>query len=1088
MNTLVSCSLTLCQSGSIDCAIGGHFTDARHFEFALGRGGELELVQVDLGSGKVRSVCRTPVFAIIHSVRVVRGGVAGRDRLVVSSDSGHLSIVEYDQQSEDWKIVSVSGNFGRSGCRKNVPGQYLVCDASESRAVLVASVENEKLLFLLQPDGTFSSDAPIALPVPQSSGSPDANFVIFGACAVHLPSTSSAAALLAFAVLEATASSGKILTVYEIDVQGKNINTHSTAVSATANIVAAVPSKPGHILVGSEGAVSCYAISLGPSPKLVLTGTVNVMANVGRGESSGLLITALLALPGASASTALVLAQAENGHVVTAEMDAGGSLQAVSKLVLPVSIGPCTSIAMCHGGAAAEEGGVLLCAGEHTSHDFFHLSGPRQAPTLRLLDSLPNHGPSTDMLVDDVIGQNSPQVLLLGGRGSSARLRILTPGCLADDFATTSLPVRWGKPTGMFSLRRAQDAVKVDGGVDAFILISYPSMTVVLEVGNEVTQCRPGEAGVPAFETAYRTLGAIMLADGAILQIHTRGLRHIQSADGPPSDWPAPEMKQVERCCYNQSQVLLALTGGELVYFEVNANAAEGEPPIVEQGTVDLGKEVTSMDLGDVHEGSGRHTNAFAAVAFWDDTLQIISLASQDQLAMRANSSFLSKPESVCMQYTAVGGGSSATVNIALYVGLGNGDLIKMAVHSMTGVLSVSKQFVVAVRAPTPVSLIRVRLPPLSEGSAALDGVLACSSRTILLYSLPATSAHPFGEEVDCMVPLRRLDAVCRISTPTHSHGLAYIYRGKFAFCELKNLREAFQESDVPLKYTPRKMSRAPGTSLVAVVETDQCLQASGGGASSSGSSSGSRRGGSNTSTAMDVVDASHGNSDRGESQLFSRSAPGKWSSCLRVVNVATRSTEALVDFSNNKAAFSVAALNFSDKNVVVVNKDGAADGGGGQGVAGGGAAAGSSTAYSTLSYVVVGAATGLAGPSFGSGSSYSLETYSMQDGKLTFVHTTEIEDVPLAMIAFQDKLLVGIGRCLRLYDLGRKKLLRKCEVRGFPTHIMRLTARGDRVFVGDATNSVTFVKYSLMDNTLRIFAEENRHPRYVCFLSAARG
>jgi len=95
---------------------------------------------------------------------------------------------------------------------------------------------------------------------------------------------------------------------------------------------------------------------------------------------------------------------------------------------------------------------------------------------------------------------------------------------------------------------------------------------------------------------------------------------------------------------------------------------------------------------------------------------------------------------------------------------------------------------------------------------------------------------------------------------------------------------------------------------------------------------------------------------------------------------------------------------------------------------------------------------------------------------------------VPLAMIAFQDKLLVGIGRCLRLYDLGRKKLLRKCEVRGFPTHIMRLTARGDRVFVGDATNSVTFVKYSLMDNTLRIFAEENRHPRYVCLLSAARG
>jgi splicing factor 3B subunit 3 len=35
---------------------------------------------------------------------------------------------------------------------------------------------------------------------------------------------------------------------------------------------------------------------------------------------------------------------------------------------------------------------------------------------------------------------------------------------------------------------------------------------------------------------------------------------------------------------------------------------------------------------------------------------------------------------------------------------------------------------------------------------------------------------------------------------------------------------------------------------------------------------------------------------------------------------------------------------------------------------------------------------------------------------------------VPCAMATFHNRLLVGVGKFLRLYDLGKKKLLRKCE------------------------------------------------------------
>jgi splicing factor 3B subunit 3 len=47
---------------------------------------------------------------------------------------------------------------------------------------------------------------------------------------------------------------------------------------------------------------------------------------------------------------------------------------------------------------------------------------------------------------------------------------------------------------------------------------------------------------------------------------------------------------------------------------------------------------------------------------------------------------------------------------------------------------------------------------------------------------------------------------------------------------------------------------------------------------------------------------------------------------------------------------------------------------------------------------------------------------------QLELVHRTSVEDIPGALVPFQGRLLAGIGKHLRIYDLGKKKLLRKCE------------------------------------------------------------
>lgn len=297
-------------------------------------------------------------------------------------------------------------------------------------------------------------------------------------------------------------------------------------------------------------------------------------------------------------------------------------------------------------------------------------------------------------------------------------------------------------------------------------------------------------------------------------------------------------------------------------------------------------------------------------------------------------------------------------------------------------------------------------------------------------------------------MPLRLLDCVATISTRAHRSGLSGISAGRFFFFDLTNFAQTFGETKHALKYTPRRMSRLPGSTSVAVVEADQSVPLHG---------EVRKR----TGAIMDVDEP------EGASSLPSRpfaplprSTPGRWVSCLRVLNLANGVSEAVVELTENTAAFSVAALNFSDKGHVV-------------------AKLGEEGGYASMTYIVIGTAKGLSSPTSSSGSGYALETYCSRGGKLSHLHSTEIEDVPLCMVEFQEKLLVGIGRSLRLYDLGRKRLLRKCELRGFPNHITKLAVSGGRVFVGDVADSVTFVKYDKLDNTLKVFAEEQR-PRLV--------
>ncbi len=108
----------------------------------------------------------------------------------------------------------------------------------------------------------------------------------------------------------------------------------------------------------------------------------------------------------------------------------------------------------------------------------------------------------------------------------------------------------------------------------------------------------------------------------------------------------------------------------------------------------------------------------------------------------------------------------------------------------------------------------------------------------------------------------------------------------------------------------------------------------------------------------------------------------------------------------------------------------------------------------------------------------------------------TETNDVPLAILAFQGRLVAGVGKSLRLYDMGKKKLLRKVEnkvpssiqvsfanysnfVQSFLSAIVTLATQGSRILVGDMQESISFAVYKAPENRLLVFADDSQ-PRWI--------
>lgn len=461
--------------------------------------------------------------------------------------------------------------------------------------------------------------------------------------------------------------------------------------------------------------------------------------------------------------------------------------------------------------------------------------------------------------------------------------------------------------------------------------------------------------------------------------------------------------------------------------------------------------EIMCMALGTVPEGEQR--SWFLAVGLADNTVRIISLDPNDCLSPCSMQALPSPAESLCLVEMGHGETTIPTAppaneegerppttvptkgTIYLNIGLSNGVLLRTVLDPVSGDLADTRTRYLGSR---PVKLFRIKM----QGSEA---VLAMSSRTWLSY---------YHQNRFHLTPLsyETLEYASGFSSEQCNEGIVAISTNTLRILALEKLGAVFNQISFPLEYTPRSFVIHQDTGRLIVAETDHNAYTEDTKNQRKNQMAEEMRvaaGEDEQELANEMADAFI--NEVLPEEIFSspKAGLGLWASQIRGIDPVHGHTLFKFPLEQNDAIMSMTITKFAA----------AADG---------------------RSYLVLGVAKELQlNPRISNGGCIDVYKIDPTCSSLEFMHRTDCDEIPGALCGFQGRLLAGCGRILRIYELGKKKMLRKCENKHIPYQIVNIQAMGHRVYISDVQESIFFVRYKRAENQLIIFADDT-YPRWI--------
>ena len=825
----------------------------------------LEILRPD-SNGKVQVIASTEVFGCIRSLATFRLPGANRDHIIVGSDSGRIVILNFDEKSK--KFVKVhQETFGKTGCRRIVPGQYLACDP-KGRAVMIGAVEKQKLVYVLNRDS--AANLTISSPL-EAHKSHNIVFNLTGLdCGFDNP---------IFAAIEldyedadedpsgeAAAEVQKHLTFYELDL-GLNhvVRKWTDPCDNGANMLIAVPGGsdgPGGVLICAENFI-IYKNQNHPEIRAMIPRRSNLP------KERGVLLVSHASHK--QKSMFFFLVQSEYGDIYKVTLDC--SVNAVEDITIRYfdTISTCSSICVL-------KTGFLFAASEFGNHALYQFQGigdnegeieakasslveggdgyepvcfePRPLKNLLLIDEMDSLSPVCDMEISNLFEEETNQLYTLVGRGPWSTLRAMRPGQTVAEIAVSPLP---GSPNGVWTIRKSKS-----DEFDSYIIVSFKNASLVLSIGDTVEEVTDS-----GFQTTLATLDARLMADSSLLQVTPNGLRHILP-DDRINEWRCPGRKQITAVSSNERQVVIALTGYELVYFELDETGQ-----LLESEKKDLAGEIASVCIAPLPEGKLRAK--FLAVGGYDATIRILSLDPHECLSPLAVQAVAAVPSS--MLFLDMANSEYEDVkSLYLNAGLANGILLRTEIDSITGQLSDTRTRFLGTRSPK-LSTLKI---------LGTQAMLALSSRPWIGYT---------NEGRFTLTPLsyESLAYGSQFSSEQCSEAIVAVAQTSLRILAVEHLGDVFNSTSCPLKYTPRKLAINHAYRTIAVGEADigvvpNALTMA-------------------TSLGNGDVDMEEANGQQASTDICLGAVLGegdKWASCIELIDASSLSVVDCVDFENN--------------------------------------------------------------------------------------------------------------------------------------------------------------------------------------------
>lgn len=660
--------------------------------------------------------------------------------LTIASDSGRMVMLQYNNEKNRLEEVKLE-TFGKSGVRRTVPGQYLSVDP-RGRCLMMASIERSKVVYIFQ----RSTEGSIIVSSPHEAN--ELGFLCIDLCAVDTGWEHPVYASLEtdYNGVDDGGEPSKVVRYHTVDLGLNHVaKTWRTEVDPTANRLFTVPGGaegPSGVVVCAEGVLyyvhkgqPTWSINLpsrkGPSQafskNIIVSGTM--FSQKARGNFFFLLQT-----DEGDVYKLLINMRTDDQDRKTQEVESLSLLYydtlPVARTMMLIKKGYLYILAesgpsmLYHVDSLGDDPGADEADGSSTDA-WFHSLEPydpsngitsesfqprRELKHLTVATSVPALHPLTRTRVDNLTGEDMPQIYALQGKGDQSTFKTIRHGMSVEDLVSSAMGnVPYDQ---IFTMKRS-----VDDQYHYFVILSstYTDRSTVLGIGEEVETLDDTN-----FLTTRATIVAAQMGDNAHVQVHARGVRTIHG-NGAVNEWPSPTHRTIVAGCANQRQLLLGLSSGELVFFFMDQSGALSAL----EDFPEMSGRVTAMGIGATP--TGQLQARYCVVGCEDNTIRVLSADLDTPLELRSVQALSATPTSIEV-VSMIDPGSNTPVDF-VHIGLASGLYLRAVIDEATGELSDVRSKFLGHKA--------VRIFPVEiQGQMC---VLCCSSRPWVGFHHPVT-------------------------------------------------------------------------------------------------------------------------------------------------------------------------------------------------------------------------------------------------------------------------------------------------------------------------------------------------------------